>query len=279
MKPLYESLLDTIDARKQKTVEHIKFDDALEFLKGYNSMNDCKTRVEGDCLIVYSTRSSFQEFRFYYMELEGKVYIVNKKLQSKVTPEAFEYVRFEKCHINIFIQSPLQIAPEIVKNCNNCIIGFLSWDNSYDRLAKLLKETKGNTVMLDSSKKLDSIDKYVYSYSELSKTDFSNCDVILWRGAMLSGIKNLKAKSLLCQSSNMYQNLEKKYVGLIPHPSTEDEPEMWRFIEEFLDKNPDIKSFGMIDYFVQYHDWVVKVGGQYQFKVVKAGLKRIPKIK
>lgn len=265
MRSLYESILDTdtqaasnvLDKPLQELVEFLMLDDPREVT--------CKYEIKNGKLYVSDVKN--QEYKFQFIVNTNKVLNKRDSTGTVIDLDLLNLVCFDNSQIYCNTTEPLPF----LSHCNNCVITFNGFnDDAYKGLDKILFKTKGNTINIWSNKEEA---RFLFDYSCVSGLNLGNCRVVLYNSADLSTIKNLTARELIIQRGGKFEK-----DGPIFEADRELSDYFVQKLDEFLARNK-ITSFGMVDSFVQYIDWFVKKGNDYEIKLLRHDIKRVPKVK
>lgn len=264
MRTLYESILDT-DIQAQNDTLDKPLQELIKFLKlGDPRVTTCKYEIKNGKLYISSVKNRARAFLLKIVA--GKV--VNKtSMDMKLDVDIFNSVYFDG--VSLFIDTS-EIVP-FLANCNNCVITYKGLSReAYQGLDKVLSKTKGNQINIWSTEEITPL---LDDYSCISNLNLSNCKVILYYPTDLSTIKNLTARELIIQRGCRFEK-----DGPIFEADQGLSDYFVQKLDEFLARN-HIISFGMTDAFVQYVDWFVKKGNDYEIKLLRLDIKRVPKVK
>ena len=264
MKTLYESILDD-DEQVSANAENAIAQSCKDFLSHSEFWRFCECRITGSTLYVMC-KKDYRAFKRFYIAMVGDEATIDEQSgkHASISTKMLEYVNFTGCDFTIDLM--LGEAPTFLANCKNCEVTLLNAnDDDIKEVAKLMKNTKHNTLIISGKKR--SASKFSYSdYYNLNNVDFGKCEITLYDCAHLETLKGLKVEKLVTQTWNSYNGI----------PASPDSIKT-EHVDSIL-KDNDIKCFGMIDPHVQYIDWFVKNSDKYDQKPITAGAKIVPKV-
>lgn len=267
MRNLYESILDN-DEQIDKRVENSIAQTCIDFLSHSEFWKFCDYEIKGSDLHVVC-KKNYREFKGFYIVMIGDDANFDKRPDEHATipMNLLEHTYFDRC--DFVINVSFGEIPTFLSNCKGCNIHLTDAnDKDLQEAAKLLKDTKGNNIIIDGMLRGSDGGVKYYDYSLLNNIDFGKCAITLNNCAWLESLKGLKVKAIILQTWNHY--------GIRDFNANKVDS----YALKNLLKDNDFTSFGIIDQFVQYTDWLVKDGDEYRWRVLKTGasIRLVPKI-